>query len=112
MVSAESWIAVPVVVPLAAALLAFLVRRGSLFISLASAIINVLAAAILVNQFFVSGPAQYAIGGWDPPLGISLRTDGPALIMLVLTGLAGVGISFYAWGYFSFRIDQPARPGS
>jgi multicomponent Na+:H+ antiporter subunit D len=111
MVSAESWIAVPVVVPLAAALLAFLVRRGSLFISLASAIINVLAAAILVNQFFVSGPAQYAIGGWDPPLGISLRTDGPALIMLVLTGLAGVGISFYAWGYFSFRIDQPARPG-
>lgn len=72
---------------------------------------NLLAVAILVNQFLADGPAVYAIGGWDPPLGICLRTDGPALIMLVLTGLAGVAISLYGWGYFSLRIIQPQRVG-
>ena len=111
MLSAESWIAVPVVVPLAAALFGFLVRRGSVFVSLAASGMNLLAAAILINQFLIKGPARYAIGGWDPPLGICLRTDGPALIMLALTGIAAVGISLYAWGYFTLRIDQPARPG-
>lgn len=111
MAVAESWIAVPVVAPLAAALLAFTARRGSFFISLAAAGLNLLAAAVLVNRFLLDGPAVYAIGGWDPPLGICLRTDGPSLLMLVLTGLTGLGISLYAWGYFSLRIDRPTRIG-
>lgn len=111
MAFAESWIVVPVIAPLTAALLAFLLRRGSFIISLAAAGMNLLAAAVLVNRFLLDGPAVYAIGGWDPPLGICLRTDGPALIMLVLTGLAGVGISLYAKGYFSLRIEQPERIG-
>ncbi|MDD3619775.1 MAG: hypothetical protein PHX57_10330, partial [Desulfobulbaceae bacterium] len=93
MAFADSWIVVPVFAPLTAALFAFLVRRGSFFISLAAVCLNLLAAAVLVDQFLVNGPAAYAVGGWDPPLGICLRTDGPALIMLVLTAVAGVGVS-------------------
>ncbi|MDW7774072.1 MAG: proton-conducting transporter membrane subunit [Desulfobulbaceae bacterium] len=111
MVSAESWIIVPIIVPLTAALLSFLVRRGSFLISLTAAGINILAAAVLISRFLSYGPAAYALGGWDPPLGICLRTDGPALIMLVITALAGVGISLYGWGYFSLRIARPARVG-
>ena len=111
MPAAESWIVVPVAAPLVAALLSFLLRRGSFALSLAAAAGNVLAAVVLVSRFLSLGPAVYAIGGWNPPLGITLRTDGPALIMLVITAIAAVGITLYAWGYFSHRIDQPARIG-
>ncbi|MFA5718035.1 MAG: proton-conducting transporter membrane subunit [Desulfobulbaceae bacterium] len=111
MAFADSWIVVPVFAPLTAALFAFLVRRGSFFISLAAVCLNLLAAAVLVDQFLVNGPAAYAVGGWDPPLGICLRTDGPALIMLVLTAVAGVGITLYAKGYFTLRIERPSRIG-
>ena len=111
MAGAEFWIVVPVVAPLAAALLSFLVRRGSAFICLAAQTANGIAVVILVSRFLVEGPARYEIGGWSPPLGISLTTDGPSLIMLVMTGLTGVAITLYGRGYFSLRIDQPSRVG-
>jgi formate hydrogenlyase subunit 3/multisubunit Na+/H+ antiporter MnhD subunit len=111
MAGAEFWIVVPVVAPLAAALLSFLVRRGSAFICLAAQTANGIAVVMLVSRFLVEGPARYEIGGWSPPLGISLTTDGPSLIMLVMTGLTGVAITLYGRGYFSLRIDQPSRVG-
>ncbi len=111
MIAAESWIIVPVMAPLTAALLSFLVRRGSVAICLAAAGFNILAVGVLIAGFIAGGPTRYYIGGWSPPLGISLAVDGPSLIMLVVTGLASIGISLYGWGYFSLRIDEPVRVG-
>lgn len=111
MLSAESWIIVPVIVPLFGALLSFMIRRGSVIISMTAAVVNGLAAVILVRQFLQVGSAVYAIGGWNPPLGITLRTDGPSLIMLIMTAVTGIAVCLYAWGYFSLRIDEPVRIG-
>jgi multicomponent Na+:H+ antiporter subunit D len=109
--SGPSWMVVPIIAPLAAGLLCFLIRRRAAGIALAAIGVNVLSAAILVRQFLSGGSGLYQMGGWTAPLGISLRTDGPALIMLVMTAVTAVGISIYSWGYFSFRVDGPARIG-
>jgi formate hydrogenlyase subunit 3/multisubunit Na+/H+ antiporter MnhD subunit len=107
----DFWITVPVAAPLVAGMLSFLIRRGSFVISLAAAGVNLLAAARLISGFLAAGPALSAVGGWNPPLGIALRTDGPSLIMLTMTAVAALGVTLYARGYFSHRIDKPKRVG-
>lgn len=47
------------------------------------------------------------MGGWQTPLGITLRTDGPALLMLLTTAITGLAVTLYARGYFSYRILSP-----
>ncbi len=106
-----SWIVLPIAGPLAAGILCFLVRRGSSLICLVTLLFNCLAVTLLFRRFLHCGADLYRIGGWQPPLGISLRTDGPSLIMLAMTAVTGLAVTFYARGYFSFRIDLPTRVG-
>jgi multicomponent Na+:H+ antiporter subunit D len=42
----------------------------------------------------------YLLGGWVPPLGIALRADGPAAVMLVMTAVVICGIGVYAQADF------------
>jgi multicomponent Na+:H+ antiporter subunit D len=42
----------------------------------------------------------YLLGGWVPPLGIALRADGLAAVMLVITAVVICGIAFYALADF------------
>jgi multicomponent Na+:H+ antiporter subunit D len=42
----------------------------------------------------------YLLGGWVPPLGIALRADGPATVMLVMTAVVICGIGVYALADF------------
>ena len=100
---APAWIVCPIVLPLAAGILSFLCRRAAFAVAMTTALVNGAAAAILVRQLLVFGPLRYYIGGWGPPLGITLRTDGPAVLMLAMAAVTGVGITLYARGYFSFR---------
>ncbi|GLK86498.1 complex I subunit 5 family protein [Ancylobacter defluvii] len=39
----------------------------------------------------------YALGGWLPPLGLTLRADGVGAVLLALTALVMVGVSICAW---------------
>lgn len=41
------------------------------------------------------------IGGWQPPLGISLRINGFVAIMLLMTSVISLAITFYSTHYFS-----------
>lgn len=104
-----SWIVLPVMGPLVAGVLCFLTRRGAVLISLAALVLNSLAVIALFKRFLVYGPVSYSIGGWSAPLGISLRADGPSLLMLAMTAATGLGITFYARGYFAFRVDVHYR---
>ncbi len=106
-----SWIVLPVILPLMAGLICFLLRRGAFLLSLAACLGNCIAVSVLVYQLLDNGAMQYNLGGWLPPLGINLHTDGPALLMLSMTSFTALGITFYARGYFSFRITFPLRPG-
>lgn len=61
----------------------------------------VLAVAGLGWRIMEFGVYRHTVGGWGAPLGIDLFADGLSLIMLMMTAVAGLGISFYAKRYFS-----------
>ena len=92
--------------PLAAATLTFLLHRGAVAVSLATALGIAASVSVLVLEVFRQGPIEYTIGGWKAPLGIELYVDGLAAIMLIMTAVVGTAITVYAAGYFS---DAPAK---
>jgi len=103
------WMTAPVVLPLIAGLLCFLFSRRTFIIALCAVLANFLVICFLIWQLLAFGPMHCYIGAWQPPLGITLRTDGPALLMLLMTAVTGLGVTLYARGYFSYRISDPVR---
>lgn len=93
-------IAAPILIPLVAGLAALVLGRARAALGLAAAIATFAASAALALAVLEEGALAHAIGGWRPPLGIALHADGLACAMLVMTGIAGTLISFYAAAYF------------
>jgi multicomponent Na+:H+ antiporter subunit D len=54
------------------------------------------AIAIAVRVARTGAPLVYIVGGWAPPLGIALRADGLAAVMLVTAALLTSGIALFA----------------
>ncbi len=106
-----SWMISPIILPLTAGLICFLFTRRTFAIALTTALTNLLAVCLLTYQLLVFGPMRCYMGGWQPPLGITLRLDGPALLMLLMTSVTGLAITLYARGYFSYRISNPRHAG-
>lgn len=89
--------ALQVAVPLAAAPLCVLLRRGRAAWGLATAVcFGLLAiAALLLDRVLESGPISYRLGGWAPPFGIEYRLDGlNAFVLLVVTGIAALAMPY------------------
>ena len=107
--SSPSWMVSPIILPLIAGLLCFLFSRRTFAIALTAALGNLLAVCLLTYQLLVFGPMRCHMGGWQTPLGITLRTDGPAVLMLLMTAITGLAITLYARGYFSYRTLEPRR---
>jgi len=102
----------PIILPLTAALLAFIHRKRSSMFGIGGGLATVLATMGLAWQAMEQGKGIYQLGGWQPPLGISLRLDGLAILMLLMTAITGMAVSFYARGYFQSRIARvPVRHG-
>src|SRR5215475_12521067 len=64
-----------------------------------------LGLAIAIADILVRSDATlvYLLGGWVPPLGIALRADGLAAVMLVTTAVVISGIGVYALADFATR---------
>ncbi len=103
------WSIWTIIVPLAAAVLAFLVPRRAPLAGIITALSVALFVAATAYRIFMAGPHSQLLGGWQSPLGITLRVDGPALIMLLTSGLVGLTVSFYATGYFTTADRQERR---
>ena len=90
--------ALQVVVPLLAAPLMVLVRRGTFAWLLATAVSWSALAIALALAFKVraAGPISYAIGNWPPPWGIEYRVDALNSFVLVLVGLVASVVAPYA----------------
>jgi formate hydrogenlyase subunit 3/multisubunit Na+/H+ antiporter MnhD subunit len=58
------------------------------------------AVAMLVWEVTYSGPFVASVGGWSKPLGIELRVDGLAVLLLIIMAGIGLGIMLYAMRYF------------
>ncbi len=53
------------------------------------------------------GAVVYLLGGWAPPLGVALRADGLAVVMIAAIAVVVCGIGVYARADFG---TPPARP--
>jgi formate hydrogenlyase subunit 3/multisubunit Na+/H+ antiporter MnhD subunit len=61
------------------------------------------ATAIAAAVWHGGRSVQYLLGGWSPPLGLALRADGPAAVMLVVSALVVCGAGLYARSEFGAR---------
>ncbi|MFN0067359.1 MAG: complex I subunit 5 family protein [Limisphaerales bacterium] len=88
------------VTPLAGSLLGFVFGgRHAGRIALALVPVGVgLAVAVLVAVVRGDAPLVYVVGGWTPPLGVSLRADGGAAAMLLMTAVIMAVVALFAGG--------------
>ena len=89
--------AVLVVLPLIAAALAALLRRGTPAFALTVVVSWMLPfiAGAMLWQVLHSGPISYAIGGWEPPWGIEYRVDLlNAFVLMLVSTIGAVTIPF------------------
>lgn len=90
--------ALQVVLPLIAAPLMVLARRGSIAygLMLAVAWVSLLISLLLAQQVAALGPISYHLGSWAPPWGIEYRVDALSAFVLVLVSLAAAVVAPYS----------------
>lgn len=95
-----------ILVPLAGALLSFVLPRAVSLIGIASAVGITFCALGLTETLLTNGVRQHLVGGWGAPLGIELRADGLSTLMLLMTAVVGLGISLYARVWFRSEANK------
>lgn len=99
--SSPGWvILLPVLLPLAAVIACFLMPRAAPSIGVLASLGNLVVALLLVANVMTHGAMQQNLGNWSPPLGIALRVDGLAAVMVLMTGIVAAVISWYSVTYF------------
>ena len=97
-----------VAVPLIAAPICVLLRRGSYAWGFTTVVCwGLLAiAALLLEQVMSGGTISYRLGGWAPPFGIEYRLDGVnAFVLLILSGTAALMMP-----YARQSVEREVRP--
>lgn len=105
----QPWFLWLTLIPLGAAIAAFLAPRQAHLIGFATALTLPFCALAAVFQGTLPQQLYLSAGGWAAPLGIVLRNDGLALVMLTTTACVGFIISAYALGYFPARKHEESR---
>jgi multicomponent Na+:H+ antiporter subunit D len=87
-----------VVVPLLAAALIVVInnRKAAWFITVLTSLFTLYASVDLLLQVQEVGLISYTLGGWNPPLGIELRIDALASLMLLILSGSATLVSIYA----------------
>lgn len=96
-----------VIIPLLGALLCALIKNGKAawLLAVCSALCSFLCAAFLVMHTHEKG-ISYAVGGWQPPIGIEYRIDSLnayILVLITMIGFVSVLYSYRAIGEISTR---------
>ena len=101
--------ALQVVLPLIAAPLCALVRRGIFAWTIAMAVSLVLpfVALALLAQVRADGPVSYMMGSWAAPYGIEYRVDELSALLLVL--VSGIGAVVMVYARTSIAAEIPAH---
>ncbi len=87
------WPVFLVVAPLLAALATFAMPRAARAVGLATGAAVACAALVLAGHVAAEGPVASAISGWGAPLGIDLRVDGLAALLVAMTSGVGALVS-------------------
>lgn len=94
------WIALLVLLPLAAAVGAFVWPRAAAATGLVGTAAALAAALGLALQVAGDGPVGLAPGGWAAPLGVALYADGLSSLLIVMTAAIGLAIGVAAAAAF------------
>ncbi|MEE4271027.1 MAG: proton-conducting transporter membrane subunit [Thermoanaerobaculales bacterium] len=88
------------IVPLLAAVAAFAVPRWSRRIALWSMALTATIVVWIADEILRVGDLTHPLAGWSAPLGIDLRVDGLAVVMLLAVAGVGLIVSFNAASSF------------
>ncbi|MEM8837949.1 MAG: monovalent cation/H+ antiporter subunit D family protein [Pseudomonadota bacterium] len=90
--------ALQVALPMFAATLAAVVRKGNIawLIALMTSLSMPIIAVLLLHQTFEQGVISYEMGGWEPPIGIEYRVDTANAYVLVIISIIAAIVMPYA----------------
>lgn len=95
-----SWLlSLPIVLPFATAILAFLFRangRSGRWLSIGGSVLLLAAAVGLMIAVLQRGVIAAQMGGWPAPFGITLVADLLGAVMVVITAIIGLAVAIYA----------------
>src|SRR5690625_4491931 len=93
-----SWtLLLPPLLPLAGVVVTALLReRAATVAAVVTALATAAASVAVVLLVVAEGPLAYELSGWSPPLGIEVRADGLSAVLLAMTALVGVAVTWYA----------------
>jgi formate hydrogenlyase subunit 3/multisubunit Na+/H+ antiporter MnhD subunit len=101
-----------IAIPIAGVLLAFVL--GDRYVRLVAFAMVPLELAITVTIVAAvphsTGPLVYLLGAWPPPLGVALRADGLAAVMLAATAVVISAVAVYAGAEFSVTTTKARAP--
>jgi len=101
-VSWTHWIVVPIVLPLMTGALLVLIGRQApgwtRLISLASMLVLLVVAMLLLRQADDGAVQAYLLSNWRAPFGIALALDRLSALMVVLAALVGLAALLFATG--------------
>ncbi len=105
-----SWLlAVPILLPLATAVAAFLVReRGGAgrWVSVIGCALLLAASIVLIQMVWRDGVIAAQMGGWPAPFGITLVADLLSAVMVVITAITGLAVAVYALADIDERLES------
>ncbi len=100
--------ALQIVIPLVAAPLCLLLRRGDLAwgLTLVVSWVALAIAIMLLNAVVTGGVISYELGDWAPPWGIEYRIDAAnAFVLLIVSGISAVVLP-YARASIASEIEE------
>lgn len=103
------WIPLSIAIPLAAALLSIVAGRWVGKVAALATIATAAAAFGCLLTVVTDGPVQYAVAGWQPPLGIAWVADSLSVFLLATTAVVTTVASIYAGAYVGGHGPSPYR---
>ena len=96
----SSWVGWSIAAPLLGALVSLLAGRRGSIVGAFAAMGTLFCVATVVRQSAARGTVRHPVGGWGAPLGIDLRADGLAALLLATFAVVGPLIAVHASGYY------------
>ncbi|UEM04472.1 Na+/H+ antiporter subunit D [Skermanella rosea] len=95
-----SWYLIaPILVPMTTAVLAIMLwnsRAAQRAVSAAGAGLHLVSAILLMAKVWQGGILAGQMGGWPAPFGITLVADHLSAVMVLITGIMGLGVGLYS----------------
>ena len=104
----EHFPAILVMTPILGSVLIMLIRndKANWLLAVLSSFSVVFCSIALYMKSSVNGPISYAMGGWEPPVGIEYRIDELNALFIVMISLASFAIILYAKNSLNNEIRQ------